>query len=265
MSGKINIKILSRYVDCRRHKMKKSFLQNDKKLLISWLASLVIVCAICPIFYATSLPAKSAQKMGDSIVKIETEWGYGSGIIIGKERQEDKFLYYVLTAFHLINGHIPEEDKISSREFSFLLTSYNDKEEIVGVNDGMFFSGDEKLDVMVITFLSTRDFNTAKISTNYELMKEVYSCTCQLAEFPSMTKGIISRLTGHFIISDAQISPGSSGGGLFVKCDNEYYLIGIAVQVAVRGEYIFFHCSYYVSSKSFIGFLKSNKIPCTIE
>jgi S1-C subfamily serine protease len=217
------------------------------------------------VFFLTSTPIKSTQKMNDSVVKIETEFGYGSGVIIGKEKQEEKFLYYVLTAFHLINGQIPEEDKLSSQEIPFLLTSYNDKEEVVGVNNGTFFSSDEKLDVMVITFLSTRDFAVTKISTNYELIKEVYSCTCQLSEFPSVTKGIISRLAGHFIISDAQISPGSSGGGLFVKYGDEYCLIGVAVQVAIRGEYIFFHCSYYVSSKSFIRFLKDNKIPIVVQ
>jgi len=243
--------------------MKKSFLQNNKKLLTSYFVCLVMVCVT--VFFLTSTPIKSTQKMNDSVVKIETEFGYGSGVIIGKEKQEEKFLYYVLTAFHLINGQIPEEDKLSSQEIPFLLTSYNDKEEVVGVNNGTFFSSDEKLDVMVITFLSTRDFAVTKISTNYELIKEVYSCTCQLSEFPSVTKGIISRLAGHFIISDAQISPGSSGGGLFVKYGDEYCLIGVAVQVAIRGEYIFFHCSYYVSSKSFIRFLKDNKIPIVVQ
>jgi len=248
--------------------MKKSFLQNNKKLLTSYFVCLMVVCGT--VICYTDVPTKTvaitfAQKISDSIVKVETPFGYGSGIIISKEPQEEKFLYYVLTAFHLINGHIPEEDKLSSQEIPFLLTSYNDKEEVVGVNNGTFFSSDEKLDVMVITFLSTRDFAVTKISTNYELMKEVYSCTCQLSEFPSVTKGIISRLAGHFIISDAQISPGSSGGGLFVKRDNEYYLIGVAVQVAIRGEYIFFHISYYVSSKSFIKFLKDNKIPIVVQ
>lgn len=244
--------------------MKKSFLQNNKKLLVSYFTCLIVMCG--SIFYLTDTPvSRSAHKMSDSIVKVETEYGYGSGIIIGKEPQEEKFLYYVLTAFHLINGHIPEEDKLSSQEIPFLLTSYNDKEENVGVNHGTFFSSDEKLDVMIITFLSTRDFAVTKISTNYEVMKEVYSCTCQLAELPSITKGIISRLAGHFIISDAQISPGSSGGGLFIKHSDEYYLIGVATQVAIRTDYIFFHISYYVSSKSFIRFLKDNKIPILVQ
>ena len=243
--------------------MKRGFLQNDKKLLVSYLVCIFVMCGT--IVYLTNTSTKFAVKISDPIVKIETPFGYGSGIIIAKESQEEKFLYYVLTAFHLINGHVSEEDKISSQEFPFLLTSYNDKEEVVGINNGTLFSSDEKLDIMVITFLSTRDFGVAKISTNYEIMKEVYSCTCQLAELPSITKGIISRLTGHYIISDAQISPGSSGGGLFIKQNNEYCLVGVAVQVAIRGEFVVFHCSYYVSSKSFLGFLKENKIPVCVQ
>lgn len=243
--------------------MTKGLLQNDKKLVALYSAFLVLVCGM--VFYFTKVSSKSVNNIGSSIVKINTEFGCGSGTIIGKEPQEEKFLYYVLTAFHLINSHASEENKISSREFSFLLTSYNDKEEIVGVNNGTLFSSDENLDLMIITFLSTRDFTVAKISTNYELMKEVYSCTCQLAELPAVTKGIISRLTGHFIISDAQMSPGSSGGGLFIKQGNEYYLIGVATHVAAKGNFVVFHCSYYVASKSFIKFLNDNRVPRIVQ
>jgi len=251
--------------------MKKGFLKNSKKLLVSYLACLMIVCGT--VFYCTNTTTKNpgkvavsfAQKISDSIVKIETPFGYGSGIIIGKEKQEEKFLYYVLTAFHLINGHVPEEEKSSSQEIPFLLTSSDDIEEIIGVNYGTFFSSSEDLDAMVITFLSTRDFAVTKISTDYELMKEVYSCTCQLGELPSITKGIVSRLTRHFIISNAQISPGSSGGGLFIKYGNEYYLIGVAVSIAIKGDFAVFHCSYYVSSKSFLKFLNENKIPIFVQ
>lgn len=242
--------------------MKKSFFQNDKKLLISYLTSLIVTCGTI-IYLAT--PSKPPPKIGDPVFKVETEFGYGSGVIIGKEPQREEFLYYVLTAFHLIGSHIPEGGTISPLGYSFILTSYDDKGKVIEINDGTLFASNEKLDLMVLIFLSPKNLNVSTISINYELMDEVYSCTYQLSEQLAITKGIISKFKEEFIVSDAQISPGSSGGGLFIKCKDKFYLIGIADRCPMRFGVPVFHCSHYVSSKSFIRFLKDNEIPCIIQ
>jgi len=207
---------------------------------------------------------KPFPKMNDSIVQIETPFSFGSGVLIGKKPKGEETLYYVLTAYHIINNHITEEEKILQNLISFTITSFNENGEDIGHNIGSFLISDEKLDLMILTFLSTRDFSVTKISTNYKLMDEVYSCTCQLSEPPAITKGVISRFKKEFIVSDTEISPGSSGGGLFIKRDEEFYLIGIANGIAVKNGIPIFHCSAYISSKSFIKFLEENHIPCTI-
>jgi S1-C subfamily serine protease len=203
--------------------------------------------------------------MNDSIVQIETPWSFGSGIIVGKESKGEENLYYILTAYHIINNHMTEEEKISQNTIPFIITSFNANGENTGINNGTFFIGNEKLDSMILTFLSTRDFVVTKISRNYRLMDEVYSCTCQLSRPPAITKGIISRLEKEFIISDAEISPGSSGGGLFIKHGEEFDLIGIAIGIAIKNGIPIFHCAAYISSKSFLKFLNENKIPIFVQ
>jgi len=208
---------------------------------------------------------KSIPKMNDSIVQIETPFSFGSGVLVGKEQKREETLYYVLTAYHIINNHITEEEKILQGLIPFTIISFNENGEDIGHNIGSFFASDEKLDLMVLTFLSTRNFSITKISTNYKLIDEVYSCTCQLSEPPAITKGVISRFKKEFIISDTEISPGSSGGGLFKKYDSEYYLIGIANGIAIKNGIPIFHCAAYISSKSFLKFLNENKIPIFVQ
>lgn len=230
---------------------------------------LFVVSMICiSLAWQTALvsPPIVSRDISASTVKIETEFGYGSGTIIGKTISPDSGYntYYVLTAYHLLNG--PNRiDQTTSASATFILTSYNKFGEIVALNDGIFVAGDVGIDVLVVSFLSTIDLCVSPITTKYNLMDEVFNCTCQLSDPPSISHGIISRIAGKFIVADAEISPGASGGALFVKRDNQYLLIGAANSVPFKFGFLFTHLSYYVSSKTFVKFLKDNRVPCTIE
>lgn len=233
-------------------------------------ATLVCIAVVLSTILNPTIPTpKLIHRVTDSVVKIESEFGYGSGVIIGKEKQEDLNLYYVLTAYHLIIDPSPfaalEQALSSSEPIKLIVTSYNNNEEIIGINNATFHCGDLKLDSIIITFLSSRDLPVSPISVKYNIMDEVFTSTFQLSAPIAVTRGIISRLTGMFIVSDAEISPGSSGGGLFIKRDDQYFLIGMADQVAFENGILFTHCAYFVSSRSFVKFLKFNAVPCTIE
>lgn len=232
---------------------------------------------LCGCFFATMIYIsstikipKAISRITDSVVKIESEFGFGSGVVIGKEKQDDLNLYYVLTAYHLITPPpvfilLGEEISSSSTPARVKITSYNNNEEIIGVNDATFHCGDLAIDSIIVTFLSSRDIPVAPITAKYDVLDEVFTSTFQLANPIAVTKGIISRISGMFIVADAEISPGSSGGGLFVHRNGQYFLIGMADQVSFENGILFTHCSYFISSKSFIKFLKSNDIPCILD
>lgn len=246
--------------------MKKKKLKNNFPKLIC-VVSLVISSFIIGYFL---LSKKNIQNVFDSIVQVESEFGWGSGVLIAKDKygissSNNKYTYYILTAYHLINNHVPREAiEEYSRTAEFTLWFYGREEEIKDIEVGKFLYKNDDLDLMVITFSSDRDFPLVKISTNYNVLDEVCSFTCQVSEPPAATYGIISRLKEEYIVSDAQISPGSSGGGLFIKCRNEFRLIGIANSIFVKNGIPFFHISNYISSKFFVKFLEENHIPCTI-
>ena len=64
-----------------------------------------------------------------------------------------------------------------------------------------------------------------------KVFDDVFAVGCQLGKAPIPTVGIISQVWQDekwlIYINTAAISPGSSGGGLFKKYDEHYYLIGI--------------------------------------
>lgn len=240
-------------------KKKKSKDNFPKLIVYICIVSLLVDSFIIGYLF---LPKKIVSNVFDSIVQVESEFSFGSGVLIAK----DKDKYYVLTAYHLINSHVPNEViEEYSKNAEFTLWFYGREEEIKDIELGKFLYKNSDLDLMIITFSSDKDFPLAKISMNYNVLDEVYSFTCQLSEPPSSTNGIISRLKEEYIISNAEISPGSSGGGLFIKRGEEFYLIGIANSVVIKNGFPFLHVSNYISSRSFISFLKENKIPCIIQ
>ena len=96
---------------------------------------------------------------------------------------------------------------------------------------------------------------------------EVFAIGCQFGQAPIPTVGIISQILTEnnrdkkWIIyrSTAQISPGSSGGGLFREYDGHYYLIGspYRIWVADNGQ-IIPHLSYSISLEVAIDFINKN-------
>lgn len=164
--------------------MKKFFKKTILSLCVVGAIVSIIICTLGGVIILSSpasAPTKNnnqVHKIGDSIVAVESPFGWGSGVVIGKDTKDDINFYYVLTAHHLLMSTPTPELEISNPEdFKFTVTSYNDNEEIIGVNPATYFAGDKTIDSLVIMFSSTRDIVVAIISTDYRIMDDVYSCT----------------------------------------------------------------------------------------
>ena len=112
---------------------------------------------------------------------------------------------------------------------------------------GTLISSDAKADLALIRVATTTPF-VAQISTEPDLFvfEKVILVGCGQGFSPGPTMGIISRIeTEHGIMVDASIISGMSGGGVFRKEGDDYYLIGIiramgakAGPIAVNGNTI---------------------------
>ncbi|KKN91269.1 hypothetical protein LCGC14_0221370 [marine sediment metagenome] len=226
------------------------------------------------------------KEMRDTIVLVKTRRGSGSGTIIDRIDIdiENIFEYRILTNAHVVH----------SRFFRYLrgVNSLTGKIKTEVVDTGCeiitfdhknqkwnsyvvdIVSEDVALDLAILSFVSNKELNVAKIA-NDDMLKqirvfdEVFAIGCQLGQAPSPTTGIVSRiLTGthnkqKWIVygSTTQIVPGSSGGGLFKEYDDHYYLIGIPYLAAITnsGQFVS-HLSSAISVVTAKNFIDENSV-----
>ncbi len=147
----------------------------------------------------------------------------GSGVIYKK----DLGTYYVVTNHHVIEA--AQNIEVVYERQGLLFTIPQSDIRIIG--------SDATTDLAVITFQSTRNFNTAVFADSYEtrIGQIVFAMGNPLGfnYYGTLTMGVISGLSRYvsssdlevpFIQHDASISPGNSGGALF---DINGHLIGI--------------------------------------
>lgn len=198
------------------------------------------------------------QEMRNTTVFVHTRRNSGSGTIIDciETDTEGVFEYRVLTNAHVthprfitylrgvnsLRGNIQTETVDTGCKiitFDYVNKSWYQHDTKVLVEN-------RQCDISILSFISDEEFVVARIADNAMLERvrvfdEVFSMSCQLGRAPSPTIGIVSQiLTGEnggkewvIYANTAQITPGSSGGGLFKKYGNHYYLIGIPFKVAV--------------------------------
>lgn len=224
------------------------------------------------------------QEMRNTIVLIQTRKRSGSGTIINRLQTdvEEVFEYHILTNTHITHGRfITHPEKVNSltgevkttivdtgckiTTFSYQQNNWNlYSAEVIGENI--------PLDLAILSFLSTKKLAVAKIADDEMLSQvrvfdEVFAIGCQFKQIPSPTVGIVSQiLMGYYgktkwIIygNTAQVTPGSSGGGLFKKYDDHYYLIGIPYRVEVTSTDQFIpHLAQAISLATAMDFIENN-------
>jgi hypothetical protein len=136
------------------------------------------------------------------------------------------------------------------------------------IYDATILIESEEYDLAIVSFF-TEDLieNIATIASIEQMMDvrifdNVFAVGCQLGKKPLPTKGIISAfyLDEDILMFShtAQISPGSSGGGLFKKYGDEYRLIGMPSSVACVGFQFVAHYAYSISAIVIHEFLEAN-------
>ena len=215
----------------------------------------------CEVFDDLSL---KKEEMRNTVILVSTNYGRGSGVIIEQLETEEEGTYEYLA---VTNNHVTERRfgrvlrgaDIFRGKFKFskidngcnVVVFDNQKRECETI-EAIVIAEDEDLDLALISFKSKEQLPVAKIATSamlddIQVFDDVFAVGCQLGSRPIPTDGIISRIS---MIGDekelitygntAQISPGSSGGGLFKKYDDHYYLIGIQyrVSIAPNGQFV---------------------------
>lgn len=183
----------------------------------------------------------------DVTVYIETIAGHGSGVIIGR----DGSTYFVLTSDHVIRtsqisySGLDDSLRGTVKSFSMQTNSYavlfdnnNDVKEKAILS---ILSQDSTTDLAVVSFDSDLDLPVIPLLPEDELIDieiftPVIAIGCQAGYAPYPTEGIFAdKLSIYPLVyfTTADISYGSSGGGVFVNVDGEYYLLGISSSATI--------------------------------
>lgn len=221
------------------------------------------------------------NEMRDTVVSIETYWSDGSGTIIDYHESKINgiYEYIVLTNNHVTKGRLINQiDSVNclTGEIIFkvidsgcLIVVFDHYKQKKHTYTAKVIAEDALLDLSILSFESTQLLPIANIATiemldEISVFDEIFTISCQFAMSPTPTTGIISQIIKenhnnlNFIIygNTAHITPGSSGGAIFRKYGNHYYMIAIPYKTifAYDSKYIP-HLSYGISmvvAKDFI-------------
>lgn len=178
------------------------------------------------------------QSVEPSVIGVQSDTGFGSGVIFQKEATDDenKYLYYALTNYHVVE------------EGGELKIYYGDVYSTIPVQD---VQGNATYDVAVVRFVSSMNFQVLDIkpiseNTTYEIIagQDVYAIGTpnDLENFNYITSGIVSLasqtyngITNLAIMHNAELNPGNSGGPLF-NLNGDVIGLNVAKDTAIATE-----------------------------
>lgn len=232
--------------------------------------------------------AVKQHEMRDVSVLVGTRRGSGSGTVISCVKQQTKNIweYRVLTNAHVVYTRFSRQlvgvDAITGKikteivDTGCYVTTFNHNNNTHSTYAATVMEEDLIYDLAMLSFESSEKIAVAKLATDEMLQMvrvfdPIYAIGCQLSGSPTPTSGIISQITAgkngekKWIIysNTAQIAPGSSGGGLFKKYNDHYYLIGIPFSLAIapNGQ-IIPHLAHAISIGTAREFINRNLISC---
>jgi S1-C subfamily serine protease len=228
------------------------------------------------------------EEMRDTTVFVQTCRGSGSGTIINclETETEGTFEYLILTNAHVTYSRfitiIRKVDSLTGRikaervDTGCGVIAFDHTEKDWFPYNTTVIAEDMQYDFSLLSFRSDHQFAVAKMAnedmlSQVRVFDEIFTIGCQLGRAPSPTTGIISQIiTGNngekeWVIygNTAQITPGSSGGGLFKKYDDHYYMIGIPFRVAITNDgQIIPHLAHAISIGVAKDFINQNAVTC---
>jgi hypothetical protein len=221
------------------------------------------------------------EQMIETTVRISTPDNiFGSGTIIKKEQiASNVYRYFIITAKHVTSDRLVVGDlKIDSitgdvsrdlKEEKFQIFIFDECGNIIDSLKAQFLdeTSDYDLDCGLLYFDSENIYPVANIATNeillnLDILQDVYAVGCPLKHIPIITTGTICEFNEeqNYILSTTNIAFGSSGGGLFIKQGDKYYLIGILFQIEGYRNNLFSFLTRSCPIKSLDLFLTKNGI-----
>lgn len=224
------------------------------------------------------------KEMRDTTVLIRTQKGRGSGTIISRNDTDINglFEYRVLTNSHVTYMRfiklLQKVDSITGRVKANIIDTgckiiiFDHPKQDWKIYDSKIVEENFRHDIAILLFKSDQELSVAKIADEnmmeqVRVFDEVFAIGCQLGQVPSPTTGIISQILTkshgekEWVIygSTAQVTPGSSGGGLFKMYDGHYRLIGIPFRIAVSNEgQLIPHLAHAISISTAKDFIDKN-------
>lgn len=183
----------------------------------------------------------------NATVYIETIAGHGSGVIIAKNNNT----YYVLTCDHVIRtsriSFSRLEDSLRgtvgfhSLQTNVYAVLFDDNNEVKEKSIVSILSQDIETDLAIVSFDSDLELPVVPLLpqeqlSNLEIFTPVIAVGCQAGFAPYPTTGIFADQLSScplVYLTTADISYGSSGGGVFVEIDGTYYLLGISSSATI--------------------------------
>lgn len=232
--------------------------------------------------------ALKQNEMRDTTVFVQTRHGRGSGTIIDclETDTDEIFEYVVLTNAHVTHSRfttilravdsLTGKIKVERIDTSCNIITFDHIKKDWFSYNTKIIAEDIQYDVALLSFRTEHKLAVAKLADNdmldqVRVFDEIFAIGCQLGRAPSPTTGIVSQIiTGNngekeWVIygNTAQLTPGSSGGGLFKKYDGHYYMIGIPFRVAVAGNgQIIPHLSHAISIGVAKDSIDENAVTC---
>lgn len=156
-----------------------------------------------------STPKDLAKKIGESVIKVSTPGGLGSGFIISPDG-------FAITNAHVIQGETKLKATVFEQTENELKRRVIDDVEILAVNDHL------DLALIKIKHPDGKPFTSTYVQGVEELEagQEVFAIGNPLGLERTLSQGVIATTQRNFegltfIQTTAQINPGNSGGPLF--------------------------------------------------
>lgn len=200
-------------------------------------------------------------------VKVITNNTLGTGIIIYRSGNT----YRAITNNHVVEPSIinmmPEVDGILGK-----VTYKNPAISIEAASIGEFSTFSDAIiiglepmyDLALLEFDSPEELSVAtlapeEIFSTTGLFDEIYATGCHFGEAPIVEKGIISGSTERsgipLLITDTPLSPGASGGAVFIERDGQYYVLSINRSIQMETGMLFPHYAMSIAPGAIHAFL----------
>jgi len=236
-----------------------------------------IVVVLCGLLLTPTFADQQVRDMHDqlmkTVVRVSTEGGTGSGTVIYCDDRDEagKFETYVLTNYHVISDAINFEERWDSNSKSMKKIQELDRVEVEiflynneGTAQGQnvfqadIIAYDEKGDIAILKLYTTRSITAdARVApllpegARLQVFQVVYNVGCSLAHEPIPTKGMITDTDDtidnrRYVMTNADIIFGNSGGACFVQHNGVWHLAGIPARGRVAQGNMVTHMNWIV-------------------